>query len=75
MGRVLGGGGKEQKGKRTHGHGHQCGDWCGEGGIRGLNGNGKNTGKIKLKYISWKYKPTLLFSVNIILFWRILLIL
>ena len=33
----------EQKGKRTHGHGHQCGDCWGEGGIRGLNGSGKNT--------------------------------
>ena len=31
----------EQKGKKTHGHGKQCGD-CGEhGSIRGLNGNGK----------------------------------
>ena len=37
----LGGGGTEQKGRRTHGHGHQCGDSCGEGDIRGLNGNGK----------------------------------
>ena len=37
----LGGGGIEQKGKKTHGHGKQCGD-CGEhGSIRGLNGNGK----------------------------------
>ena len=24
---VLGGGGIEQKEKRTHGHGQQCGDW------------------------------------------------
>ena len=38
----LGGGGIEQKGKRTHGHGQWCGDCWGEGGIRGLNGNGKN---------------------------------
>ena len=30
----------EQKGKRTHGHGQQCGDCWGEEGIRGLNGNG-----------------------------------
>ena len=42
MGR-LGSGGIEEKGKRTHGHGHewQCGDCWGEGGVRGLNGNGK----------------------------------
>ena len=40
----LGGGGIEQKGKRTHGHGQQCGD-CGAGVIWGLNGN-KNTIKI-----------------------------
>ena len=38
----LGGGGIEQKGKRTHGHWQWCGDCWGEGGIRGLNGNGKN---------------------------------
>ena len=38
------GGGIEQKGKKTHGHGQQwreCGS--GEGSIRGLNSNGKNT--------------------------------
>ena len=46
---MLGGGGIEQKGKRTHGHGQQCGDCWGEGGIRGLNDNGKNTIKIKSK--------------------------
>ena len=28
--RALGGGGIEQKGKRTHGHGQQCGDCRGE---------------------------------------------
>ena len=39
----LGGGGIKQKGKRTHGHGQQWGDCGGEGGIRGLNDNGKNT--------------------------------
>ena len=39
---VLGGdGGMEQKGKKTHGHGQQCGDCWGQGAIRGLNGNGK----------------------------------
>ena len=37
----LVGGEIEQKGKRTHGHGQQCGDCCGEAGIRGLNGNEK----------------------------------
>ena len=35
------GGGIEQKGKRTHGHRQQCGDCCGEGSLKGLNGNGK----------------------------------
>ena len=29
----LGGGGIEQKGKRTHGHGQQCGDCWEEGSI------------------------------------------
>ena len=29
----------KQKGKRTHGHGQQCGDQGGD--IRGLNDNGK----------------------------------
>ena len=36
------GGGTEQKGKRTQGHGQAAGDGWGQGGIRGLNGNGKN---------------------------------
>ena len=41
MGRVsVEGGGIEQKGKRTHGHGQQCGDCWEGGGIRRLNGNG-----------------------------------
>ena len=35
------------KGKRTHGHGQQCGDCWGEGSIRRLKGNIKNTIKIK----------------------------
>ena len=34
-------GGIEQKGKRTHGHGQQCGECWGKAGIRGLNDNGK----------------------------------
>ena len=41
MGRGFGGGGIEQKGKRTHGHGQQCGNYWGKGHIRGLNGNEK----------------------------------
>ena len=45
---ASGGGGTEQKGKRTHGHGQQCGDCWGQEGISGLNGNGKNT----IKYIN-----------------------
>ena len=52
----LGSGGIEPKGKRTHGHGQQCGDCWGERNIRGLNGSGKNTIKIKLKKIKWKLK-------------------
>ena len=42
----LGGGRIEQKGKRPHGHGQQCGDCWRGGGIRGLNANGKNIIKI-----------------------------
>ena len=34
-------GGNVQKGKRTHGHGQQCGDCRGQGGIWVVNGNGK----------------------------------
>ena len=44
----LGGGRTEQKGKRIHGHGQQCGDCWGEGSIRGLNSNGK---KFKRLYL------------------------
>ena len=40
-------GGIERKGKRTHRHGQQCGDCWVVGGKRRLNGNGKNTLKIK----------------------------
>ena len=43
----LGDGETEQKGERTHGHRQQCGDCWGEGGVRGPNGNGKNTVKNK----------------------------
>ena len=45
----LGDEGTEQKGKRTHGHGQQCGDCWGEGSKRGIDGNGKNTIKKKQK--------------------------
>ena len=48
LGRGLGGGGIEQKGKRTHGCGQQCGNCGGEMGIRGTNGNGNNIIKNKL---------------------------
>ena len=51
IGRRVGCGEFEQKGKRTHGHGQPCGDCWGEGSIRGLNGNGKYTIKVKLKNI------------------------
>ena len=51
VGRLVGGG-IEQRRKRTHGHGQQCGDCWGQGGIRGLNGNGKNTIKITFKKTS-----------------------
>ena len=43
----LGGGGMEEKGERTHGHGQQCGDCWEMGNIWGLNGNGTNIIKIK----------------------------
>ena len=49
----LGGAGIEQKGKgkRTHGHGQQCGDCCmgGGRGRRGLNVKEKNIIKITLR--------------------------
>ena len=47
MGRQVEGGGTEQKGKRTHGHGQQCGDLAekGDESIRRINGNGKQYGK------------------------------
>ena len=32
-----------QKGKRTHGHGQQCGGCWGKGGRRGLNGSREKT--------------------------------
>ena len=43
----LEGGEIEKKGKRTHGHGQQCGDCWGEEDIRGLNGNGEKPTKVK----------------------------
>ena len=44
----LRGRGIEQKGKRTHGHGHQGGECWGKGRTRGLN-NGKKIMKIIFK--------------------------
>ena len=44
-----GGGGIEQRGKRTHEHGQQCGDCGREEDVRELNSNGKKTIKIFLK--------------------------
>ena len=41
----LRGGRIEQKGKRTHGYGQQCGDFRVEGSIRGLSGNGRKYNK------------------------------
>ena len=41
VGEKLEGGGIGQKGKRTHGHGQQCGDCGGEEGIMGINANEK----------------------------------
>ena len=52
--RRLGDGGIEQKGKRTHGHGQQCGDYSGKGEYRGLNGNGDNKNEAinnSIKYV------------------------
>ena len=56
LGGRVGAGRIEQKGKRTHGHGQQCGDCGGLGGIRGLNGNRKK--KIKQKQNPRKPKQT-----------------
>ena len=42
------GGATEQKGKRTHGHGQQHGNYNRLEGIRGINGNGKIQLKIKI---------------------------
>ena len=58
---MTAGRGRRDCGKRTrpHGHGQQGGDCWGEGGIRELNGKGKNTIKIQLKNkddFSWKKK-------------------
>ena len=61
---MTAGSGAEQKGRRTHGHGQQCGDYWGEGFIRGLNGNGeKNT--IKIKFEKKKKESALLFLAPI----------
>ena len=36
---------REMEQKGTHGHGQEWGDYGGEGDIRGISGNGKNTFK------------------------------
>ena len=41
-----------RKRKRTHGHGQQYGGCWRKRGLRGLNGNGKNTVKIKFLRVS-----------------------
>ena len=46
VGGRLGDGRIEQKRKRTHGHGQQCGDCRGGWRYKGLNGNRKNIIKI-----------------------------
>ena len=49
VGRKLAGGGIEQKGERTHGHGQVW--WLpGEVGVRRLNGNRKKYHNFKLKF-------------------------
>ena len=47
----LGGGRIEQKGKKDLWTEQQWWLWGGEGGVRGLNGNGKNTMKINFKKV------------------------
>ena len=62
--RGLRGGRIEQKEKRTHGHGQQCGDSWGEGGIRELNDNSNKYNKdlIKNKH-NHKFKKSLKFKI------------
>ena len=48
------GGGIEQRGKRAHGHGQQCGDYLGAGGIRGLKCNGKKYNKDFFFNFNWQ---------------------
>ena len=50
----VGGGGVEQKGKGTDGHGQQCRDCKRQRGTRGLNSNGKNT----IKFLNISFKKT-----------------
>ena len=40
---MVGGGEIEQTGERIHGHEQHCGDCGWGGGLRGLNGNERNT--------------------------------
>ena len=63
VGGEAGDGRTEQKAKTSHGHGQQCGNCWGEGHIRGLTSNRKNTMKIKLKK-NKKSVSYIIFSVN-----------
>ena len=56
VGGSSGGGRTEQKGKRAHGHGQQCGNFKGERSIRRLDGNGKLQLKILKRSTNWYYK-------------------
>lgn len=51
---VLGSGGIEQPGKRTHGHGQHYGDCWWEGGKMELNNNEKNYNENKI-YIQYRW--------------------
>ena len=54
--------GWKDQGKRTRGHGQQCGGCKGwEGDIRGVNGNGKNYNK-KIKILNMFQKVTMILS-------------
>ena len=53
---MVRGGGVEQKGKRTHGHGQEGIDSRGEGRIRELNGSGKNVTTIIYMYVCIFFK-------------------
>ena len=55
-----------KKRKRIHGHGQQWGDCVGEGSLRVLNSNGKNT----IKTVIWKKDIHHYFLVGIlVVYW------